>query len=58
MEDVLPHPNLASSQNLRVPMARQNFGTKGQKIPLLTNHLKVEVNNVDGHLFYYTVCLV
>ena len=41
---------------LRVPMARRGLATKGQKIQLLTNHFKVNVSNVDGHFFHYSVC--
>lgn len=42
---------------LRLPMARRGLGSKGQKIQILTNHFKVNVNNVDGHFFHYSVCL-
>ncbi|KAK6144115.1 hypothetical protein DH2020_020935 [Rehmannia glutinosa] len=42
---------------LRVPMARRNLGTKGNKVPILTNHFKVNVNKVDGHFFHYSVAL-
>ncbi|XP_019155598.1 PREDICTED: protein argonaute 4-like [Ipomoea nil] len=41
----------------RVPMARRNLGTKGQKVPILTNHFKVNVAKVDGHFFHYSVAL-
>jgi len=40
---------------VRVPMARKGFGTRGQKIPLLTNHFKVDVANLQGHFFHYSV---
>ncbi|KAL6976557.1 Protein argonaute-4, variant 2 [Sarracenia purpurea var. burkii] len=40
---------------VRVPIARRGLGSKGQKIPLLTNHFKVNVTNVDGHFFHYSV---
>lgn len=43
-------------KNLRVPMARSGFGSKGQKIPLLTNHFKVNVANLQGHFYHYSVC--
>lgn len=39
----------------RVPMARTGNGTKGQKIPLLTNHFKVAVNKSDDFFFHYSV---
>lgn len=42
---------------LRVPMARRGVGNKGQKIQILTNHFKVNVTNVDGHFFHYSVAL-
>lgn len=40
----------------RAPMARRGFGTRGNKVPILTNHFKVNVNNVDGHFYHYSVC--
>nr|ACZ04920.1 argonaute 4-like protein [Pelargonium x hortorum] len=42
---------------LRVPIARRGLASKGQKIPLLTNHFKVNVTNVEGHFFHYSVAL-
>lgn len=39
----------------RVPMARRGLASKGQKIALLTNHFKVNVTNVDGQFFHYSV---
>ncbi|CAA0813181.1 Protein argonaute 4 [Striga hermonthica] len=42
---------------LRVPMARRGFGTKGNKVPILTNHFRVNVNKVDGHFYHYSVAL-
>uniref|UniRef100_A0A1J3FU44 Protein argonaute 4 n=1 Tax=Noccaea caerulescens TaxID=107243 RepID=A0A1J3FU44_NOCCA len=44
-------------KNLRVPMARRGFGSRGQKIPLLTNHFKVNVANLQGHFYHYSVAL-
>ncbi|XP_062171432.1 protein argonaute 4-like [Alnus glutinosa] len=40
---------------LRIPIARRGPGSKGQKIPLVTNHFKVSVTNVEGHFFHYSV---
>ncbi|XP_022752833.1 protein argonaute 4-like isoform X3 [Durio zibethinus] len=40
-----------------VPMARHGLGSKGPKISILTNHFKVNVGNVDGHFFHYSVSL-
>ncbi|KAL6527855.1 Protein argonaute-4 [Orobanche minor] len=42
---------------MRVPMARRALGTKGNKVPILTNHFKVNVNKVDGYFFHYSVAL-
>ncbi|KAI4382180.1 hypothetical protein MLD38_008177 [Melastoma candidum] len=39
----------------RVPGVRRGLGSKGQKINLLTNHFKVNVKNVEGHFFHYSV---
>uniref|UniRef100_A0A7N0SX97 Argonaute 4 n=1 Tax=Kalanchoe fedtschenkoi TaxID=63787 RepID=A0A7N0SX97_KALFE len=44
-------------KNVRLTMVRRALGTKGQKIPLLTNHFKVNVANVDGHFYHYSVAL-
>ncbi|XP_010653696.1 protein argonaute 4A [Vitis vinifera] len=41
----------------RVPMSRRGFGSKGQKISLLTNHFKVGITNASGHFFHYSVAL-
>ncbi|KAJ1394326.1 Ribonuclease H-like superfamily [Sesbania bispinosa] len=38
----------------RVPIARRGLGSKGTKIPLQTNHFKVNVTNNDGHFFHYS----
>lgn len=50
-------PEPVKKKTLRVPMARRGLGSKGQKIPILTNHFKVNVANVDGHFFHYSVAL-
>ncbi|XP_004491186.1 protein argonaute 4-like [Cicer arietinum] len=41
----------------RVPMARRGLGSKGTKLPLLTNHFKVNVANNDGYFYQYSVAL-
>ncbi|KAH0685759.1 hypothetical protein KY290_017295 [Solanum tuberosum] len=33
------------------------LGRKGQHIRILNNHFKVNVSNVDGHFFHYSVAL-
>ncbi|XP_052186321.1 protein argonaute 4-like [Diospyros lotus] len=48
-------PATMKKKAVRVPMGRRGLGSKGQKIPLLTNHFKVNVTNVDGHFFHYSV---
>lgn len=48
-------PEPVKKKVVRVPIARRGLGSKGQKIPLLTNHFKVMVSNVDGHFFHYCV---
>ncbi|OMO85353.1 Argonaute/Dicer protein, PAZ [Corchorus capsularis] len=47
----------AKKKTARVPMARQGLGSKGQKVSVLTNHFKVNVGNVDGHFYHYSVSL-
>ncbi|TXG73404.1 hypothetical protein EZV62_001983 [Acer yangbiense] len=42
---------------MRVPMSRRGLGSRGKKITLLTNHFKVNVTNVEGHFFHYSVSL-
>lgn len=53
---VKAEPEPVKKKALRVPMARRGLGSKGQKIPILTNHFKVNVTNVDGYFFHYSVC--
>ncbi|KAI3924550.1 hypothetical protein MKX01_037990, partial [Papaver californicum] len=36
-----------------VPMVRNGTGSKGQKIPLLTNHFKVGVSYAEGYFYHY-----
>ncbi|XP_071732448.1 protein argonaute 4-like [Rutidosis leptorrhynchoides] len=59
-EDIVPikaEPEPVKKKVMRVPMARRGLATKGQKAQLLTNHFKVNVSNVDGHFFHYSVAL-
>ncbi|PQQ14068.1 protein argonaute 4 [Prunus yedoensis var. nudiflora] len=51
--DNIPEP--VKKKNVRVPIARRGLGTKGTKIPLVTNHFKVNVTNIDGYFFHYSV---
>ncbi|KAJ0469097.1 putative post-transcriptional gene silencing PAZ-Argonaute family protein [Helianthus annuus] len=39
----------------RTPMARRGFGTKGQRIPLLTNHFNVKLSSTSDHFYQYSV---
>ncbi|KAL1225888.1 Protein argonaute 4 [Cardamine amara subsp. amara] len=57
VEPVRVKTEIVEKKNLRVPMARRGFGTRGQKIPLLTNHFKVDVANLQGHFYHYSVAL-
>lgn len=53
-----PVPANAVPKVFRNPMARRGLGTKGNKVPILTNHFKVNVNSsADGYFFHYSVCL-
>ncbi|XP_004501969.1 protein argonaute 4-like [Cicer arietinum] len=55
-EEVLPAPPEPVKKKFsRLPIARTGLGSKGMKIPLLTNHFKVNVNNNDGYFFHYSV---
>nr|GEY15464.1 hypothetical protein [Tanacetum cinerariifolium] len=59
-KDVIPikvEPVPAKKKVMRVPIARRGLGTKGQKAQLLTNHFKVNVSNVKGPFFHYSVAL-
>lgn len=51
-------PEPPKKKPVRLPIARRGLGTKGQKISLLTNHFKVNVNNVEGYFFHYCVRLL
>ncbi|XP_073040534.1 protein argonaute 4-like [Primulina eburnea] len=42
---------------LLVPMARRGMGSRGNKVPVLTNHFQVKVNSPDGYFFHYSVAL-
>lgn len=56
--DVVPlrvEPEPVKKKAVRVPIARRGLGSKGQKIPLVTNHFKVNVTNVEGYFFHYSV---
>ena len=48
-------PELVKKKVVRVPIARRGLASKGQKITLLTNHFKVNVSNIEGHFFHYSV---
>lgn len=56
-EDVVPMKAEPEKKKvMRVPMGRRGLATRGNKVQLLTNHFKVNVSNVDGHFFHYSVC--
>ncbi|CAG7907291.1 unnamed protein product, partial [Brassica rapa] len=57
VEPVKVLTEVAVKKNLRVPMARPGFGSKGQKIQLLTNHFGVKVANLQGFFYHYSVAL-
>lgn len=38
-------------------MSRRGVGSKGRRIPLLTNHFKVSVNAPDLIFYQYSVCI-
>lgn len=57
LEPVWVKTKVVEKKNLRVPMARLGFGSKNQKIPLLTNHFKVNVANLQGYFYQYSVCV-
>lgn len=44
----------------RTPIARKGLGSKGQKIPLYTNHFKVAYETPkgsDGHFYHYSIAI-
>ncbi|KAF3489451.1 hypothetical protein F2Q69_00057198 [Brassica cretica] len=55
LEPVWVKTKVVEKKNLRVPMARLGFGSKNQKIPLLTNHFKVNVANLQEYFYQYSV---
>ncbi|CAD5332317.1 unnamed protein product [Arabidopsis thaliana] len=45
-------------KNILLPMARpRGSGSKGQKIPLLTNHFGVKFNKPSSYFFHYSVAI-
>ncbi|KAL1348006.1 hypothetical protein HN51_024011 [Arachis hypogaea] len=52
-EELPPEP----PKKTRVPIARRGLASKGQKLSLLTNHFKVNVNNTEGEFYQYSVAL-
>ncbi|CAN7119017.1 unnamed protein product [Brassica rapa subsp. narinosa] len=55
VEPVRVKTEVVEKKNPRVPMARLGFRLKGQKIPLLTNHFKVNVANLHEYFHQYSV---
>lgn len=53
--DQEPMHEVIKKKVLRVPIARRGLGTKGQKIPLLTNHFKVGLAKTEGEFCHYSV---
>ncbi|KAK7322500.1 hypothetical protein VNO77_25881 [Canavalia gladiata] len=41
----------------RLPMARRGFGSNGDRIQLLANHLRVAVAKIDGYFHQYSVAM-
>ncbi|XP_073158213.1 protein argonaute 4-like [Henckelia pumila] len=59
-ENVTPfmaEPGPALNKVIRHPMARPGRGSRGNKVPILTNHFKVNVKSIDGYFFHYSVAL-
>lgn len=42
---------------LLTPIARKGLGSKGTKVPLLTNHFKVNIKPSEGHFYHYSIAL-
>ncbi|VVB16954.1 unnamed protein product [Arabis nemorensis] len=40
-----------------LPIVRHGSGTKGEKIQLLTNHFRVNLDSANGHFFHYSVSI-
>ncbi|CAA7389080.1 unnamed protein product [Spirodela intermedia] len=56
---IIADPELRkSSKHKRIPMNRPGTGTNGKAIPLVTNHFRVDLRNVDdGYFYHYSVLL-
>ncbi|XP_057527179.1 protein argonaute 4A-like [Amaranthus tricolor] len=50
-----PPPIHAGVVPRRCPMNRNDFGSKGQKVQLLTNHFQVRMARSDCHFYQYSV---
>ncbi|KAI5406996.1 protein argonaute 4 [Lathyrus oleraceus] len=48
-------PEPVKKKITRLPIARRGLGSKGMKIPLLTNHFNVNIGKNDGYFFQYSV---
>ncbi|XP_073037967.1 protein argonaute 4-like [Primulina eburnea] len=53
----IAEPGPALNKVIRHPMARPSRGSRGNKVPILTNHFKVNVKSIDGYFFHYSVAL-
>lgn len=53
-EELAP-PEPVKKKIARLPMARRGLGSKGMKIPILTNHFSVNIGKNDGYFFQYSV---
>ncbi|XP_061993550.1 protein argonaute 4A-like [Rosa rugosa] len=45
------------STRIRVPMKRSGIGSRGKRIPLLTNHFKVGVNKYTDDFYHYSIAM-
>lgn len=53
----IAEPGPALNKVILHPMTRPGRGSRGNKVPILTNHFKVNVKSIDGYFFHYSVCL-
>ncbi|XP_058725902.1 protein argonaute 4A-like [Vicia villosa] len=58
MEFAFTIKSTSQTTNLkRLPMARRDFGSKGNKIQLLTNHFRIGSTKNEGYLYHYNIIL-
>ncbi|OWM63096.1 hypothetical protein CDL15_Pgr008012 [Punica granatum] len=57
LRDTAPPPPVIPANTERLFIATRNFGTRGQKLNLQTNHFKFSMSKTDGFFYHYSVAM-